>query len=96
MDGVLEMGGGVAVARRELERALLASPGVADFVVGQTDRGVDVSIVTHGSCDTERLRGELVELLARHGIAAPEVHVREVGEPDRLWSGKVRQFAPST
>jgi phenylacetate-CoA ligase len=94
MDGVFKWRGGVAVTRRECERILLASPGVADFFVGQTDRGVEVSIVTSGSYDSERLRTELVGLLARHGVAAPEVHVREVGAPDRLWSGKVRQFAP--
>jgi phenylacetate-CoA ligase len=94
MDGLFELRGGVAVPRREFERIFLASPGVADFFVGQTDRGVDVSVATDGSCDSERLRGELVDLLARHGVATPEVRVREVEAPDRLWSGKVRQFAP--
>jgi phenylacetate-coenzyme A ligase PaaK-like adenylate-forming protein len=94
MDGILELRGGVAVPRREVERILLASPGVADFFVGQSDRGVDVSLVTNGSCDSEQLRGELIDLLARDGVTAPEVHVGEVGAPDRLWSGKVRQFAP--
>ena len=94
MDGVFEWPDGVAVPRREFEKILLAWPGVADFFVGQTDRGVDVSVVISGSCDIERLRGELVDLLARHGVTAAEVHVGEVGAPDRLWSGKVRQFAP--
>ncbi len=94
MDGVFELRGGATVPRRELERILLASPGVADFFVGQTDRRVDVSLVTNGSCDGERLRRELVDLLARRGVTAPDVHVREVVAPDRLWSGKVRQFAP--
>ena len=94
MDGLFELRGGVAVPRREFERIFLASPGVADFFVAQTDRGIDVSVATDGSCDAERLRGELVDLLARHGVATPEVRVREVEAPDRLWSGKVRQFAP--
>jgi len=94
MDGVFEFPGGVAIPRRAFEGTLLASPGVADFFVGRMDRGVDVSIVTDGSCDKQRLRGELLDLLARHGVAAPEVEVREVDAPDRLWSGKVRQFAP--
>ena len=92
IDGVFEFWGGVGVSRREFERILLASPGVADFFVRQTDRGVDVSLVTNSSCDSERLRGELVDLLTRHGLTAPEVHVSEVAAPDRLWSGKVRQF----
>jgi len=94
MDGLFELGSGVAVPRREFETVLLAAPGVADFFVGRTDRGVDVSVATDGSCDSERLRGQLVDLLARHGAATPEVRVREVEAPDRLWSGKVRQFAP--
>ena len=94
MDGVFEFRDGVAVPRRAFEGTLLASPGVADFFVGQMDRGVDVSLVTDGSCDSQRVRGELLDLLARHGVTAPEVEVREVEAPDRLWSGKVRQFAP--
>ena len=84
----------MAVPRRELETILLAWPGVADFFVDQTEGGVDLSLVTNGSCDLERLREELVEVLARHGLAAPEVEVQEVEEPERLWSGKVRQFGP--
>jgi phenylacetate-coenzyme A ligase PaaK-like adenylate-forming protein len=94
MDGVFAFQDGVVVPRRAFEATLLASPGVADFFVGQMDRGVDVSLVTDGSCDTQRVRVELLVLLARHGVTAPEVEVREVEAPDRLWSGKVRQFAP--
>jgi phenylacetate-CoA ligase len=94
MDGVLEFPGGSAVPRREIEMILLASPGVADFFVGQTDGGVDVSLVTYGSPPSQQLSRQLVDLLERHGVTAPEVHVREVQAADRLWSGKVRQFAP--
>jgi phenylacetate-coenzyme A ligase PaaK-like adenylate-forming protein len=94
MDGEFEFQGGVAVPRRALEGTLLASPGVADFFVGRMDCGVDVSLVTDGSCDTQRVRDELLDLLATHGVTAPEVKVREVETPDRLWSGKVRQFPP--
>ena len=94
MDGVFEFRGGVTVPRREFESTLLAWPGVADFFVGQVDQGVDVALVVNGSCDSARLRGKLVDLLEGRGLAAPEVQVREVGAPDRLWSGKVRQFAP--
>ena len=94
MDGTLDLRGGVAVPRREFEKILLVSPGVADFLVSRTDGGVAVSVATDGSYDRERLRREVVDLLARYGVAGPEVHVREVGAPERLWSGKVRQFAP--
>jgi phenylacetate-coenzyme A ligase PaaK-like adenylate-forming protein len=94
MNGVLDYGGGVAIPQREIEMLLLRAPGVADFFLDQTARGAEVSVVPSGTCDTERLRGELVDLLARHGVTAPEVQVRLVEEPARLWSGKVRQFAP--
>lgn len=94
LNGAFDFEGGAAVPRRDLETTLLAWPGVADFFVGRTDRGVDVSVVTHGSCDGERLRSELIGVLARHGVIDPDVRVREVGLPERLWSGKVRQFAP--
>jgi phenylacetate-CoA ligase len=94
MDGVLEFRGGVKVHRRDFEETLLGWPGVADFFVGQTDRGVDVALVISGSCDLQRLRGQLSGLLTKHRVADPEVHLREVETPERLWSGKVRQFAP--
>jgi phenylacetate-coenzyme A ligase PaaK-like adenylate-forming protein len=94
MDGAFEFRGGVNVPRRDFEAILLAWPGVADFFVGQTDRGVDVAMVTSGSCDRQRLGGQLSALLTKHGVADPEVRVREVETPERLWSGKVRQFAP--
>jgi phenylacetate-CoA ligase len=94
MDGVFEYPGGAVVPRRELERLLLASPGVADFFVDHTGRGIEVSVVTGASFDRNRLSGELVELLRNHGVPSPEVNVREVGTPQRLWSGKVREFAP--
>ena len=93
MDGLFDLGRGVAVPRREFETILLAAPGVADFFVGRTNGGIDVLVATDGSCDRERLRGQLVDLLARHGAPTLEVGVREVGAPERLWSGKVRQFA---
>jgi phenylacetate-coenzyme A ligase PaaK-like adenylate-forming protein len=93
MDGGYELRGGTSVPCRELESLLLARPGVADFLVGRKGLGLEVSIATDGSCDSERLRRDLADLLARYGVSAPEVDVREVRAPDRLWSGKVRQFA---
>ena len=92
MDGVIEVGRGVTVPKREFERVLLAHPGVADYFVAPSGSCVDVSVVTDGSCDLGRLGREIAALLARHGATGPEVQVQEVATPDRLWSGKVRQF----
>ena len=79
MDGALEFPGGVTVRRRDLESTLLAWPGVADFFVGQIDEGVEVALVGNGSYDRPRLRRELVDVLQKRSLTAPEVQVREVG-----------------
>jgi phenylacetate-coenzyme A ligase PaaK-like adenylate-forming protein len=84
----------ISVPRRGVERALLAAPGLADFFVRQTPRGLDVSVVTNGSCDLERLRADIAEILRGNELAAPEVTVQEVDAVDRLFSGKTRQFEP--
>jgi hypothetical protein len=55
---------------------------------------VDVSVATNGSCDLERLRTDVADVLRRSGVASPEVNVREVDALDRLFSGKTRQFEP--
>jgi phenylacetate-coenzyme A ligase PaaK-like adenylate-forming protein len=94
IDGQFVYNGGVSVPRRGVERALLAARGLADFFVRQTPHGVDVSVLTNGSCDLERLQTDMADLLRRSGLASPEVKVREVGALERLWSGKTRQFEP--
>ena len=92
IDGTFDYDAEISVPRRSVERALLAAPGLADFFVRQTPRGVDVSVVTDGSCDLERLRTDVADVLRRGGLAAPEVDVREVDVLERLFSGKTRQF----
>jgi phenylacetate-CoA ligase len=94
IDGKFVYDGEVSVPRRGVERALLAAPGLADFFVRQTPHGVDVSVATNGSCDLERLRTDVADVLRRSGVASPEVNVREVDALDRLFSGKTRQFEP--
>ncbi|MEB4210067.1 hypothetical protein [Mycobacterium sp. 94-17] len=92
IDGAFEYEGGAVVPRAAFERAILAAPGVVNFFVGKTRQGVDVSVVTDGSCDLPRLHTELADVLRRHGGAEPDVVVREVDSVERLWSGKSRQF----
>jgi len=94
IDGTFGYDGEVAVPRRSLERALLAVPGLADFFVRQTPHGLDISVVTNGSCDLKRLRTDLADVLRLSGLASPDVTVREVDALDRLWTGKTRQFEP--
>ena len=80
------------VPRAALEQTVLATPGVANFFVGKTQGGVDVSVVTDGSCDLQRLRTELTDVLRRHGGPESDVVVHEVDSIDRLSRGKSKQF----
>jgi phenylacetate-CoA ligase len=94
INGAFEYASGARVPRAALEQAVLATPGVANFFVGKTAGGVDVSVVTDGSSDRQRLRTELVDVLRRHGKPEPDVVVREVDSIERLSRGKCRQFDP--
>jgi phenylacetate-CoA ligase len=92
IDGAFEYQSGAVVPRKALEQAVLGTPGVVDFFVGKTQGGVDVSVVTDGSSDRQRLQRDLTDVLRRHGAPESDVVVREVGSLDRLWSGKSKQF----
>ncbi len=96
MDGTFEYANGAVVPRREFERILLACPGVVEFYVEHTRRGADISLVADDVCDVPKLRGELVDLLVRQAVSDADIQIREVRSPERLWSGKVRQFASVT
>ena len=92
INGAFPYESGALVPRAAVEQTLLAAPGVANFFVGKTRRGVDVSVVTDGSCDLQHLRTKLIELLRRHGVSEPNVGVQEVGSIERLSRGKCKQF----
>jgi phenylacetate-CoA ligase len=92
IDGAFEYQNGAVVPRAALEQTVLATPGVVDFFVGKTQGGVDVSVVSDGSSDRQRLQRDLTDVLRRHGGPESDVVVREVGSLDRLWSGKSKQF----
>jgi phenylacetate-CoA ligase len=92
IDGKFQYDNGSAVPRAALEQTVLATAGVANFFVGKTQAGVEVSVVTDGSCDLQRLRTELTDVLRRHGGPDSDVVVQEVDSIDRLWSGKSKQF----
>jgi phenylacetate-coenzyme A ligase PaaK-like adenylate-forming protein len=92
INGVFEYEGGATVPRAAFEQTVVATPGVANFFIGQTPGGVDVSVVTDGSSDLQQLRKKLIDVLRRHGGPESDVAVREVGSIDRLSRGKCRQF----
>ena len=92
INGVFEYEGGATVPRAAFEQTVVATPGVANFFIGQTPGGVDVSVVTDGSSDLEHLREKLIGVLRRHGGPESDVAVHEVGSIERLSRGKCRQF----
>jgi phenylacetate-CoA ligase len=92
IDGAFEYDTGAVVPRAAFEQTVLATPGVANFFIDKTQGGVDVSLVTDGSCDLQLLQKELIDVLRRHGGPEADVVVQEVGSTDRLWSGKSKQF----
>ncbi len=92
INGAFSYESGARVPRAAFEQTILATPGVTDFFVGKTQRGVDVSVVTDGCCDLQHLRAKLIDVFRRHGGAESDVVVQEVGSIDRLWSGKSKQF----
>ncbi len=92
INGAFEYEGGARVPRAAVEQAVVAAPGIVNFSVDKTQGGLDVSVVTDGSSDLQRLQTELVDVLRRHGGPVSDVSVREVGSIERLSRGKCRQF----
>ena len=92
INGAFEYENGAVVPRAAFEQTVVGTPGVANFFVGQTQNGVDVSVVTDGSCDRQQLQTELIDVLRRHGGPESDVGVREVGSIERLSRGKSKQF----
>jgi phenylacetate-coenzyme A ligase PaaK-like adenylate-forming protein len=92
INGVFEYEGGAVVPRAAFEQTVVATPGVANFFIHKTQRGVDVSVVTDGSADLQRLRMELIDILRRPGGPESDVTVHEVDSIERLSRGKSKQF----
>jgi phenylacetate-CoA ligase len=89
---VFDYASGAVVPRADLEQTVVAAPGVVNFFIGKTPGGVDVSVVTDGSCDRQQLQTELIDVLRRHGGPESDVVVREVDAIKRLSRGKTQQF----
>ena len=92
IDGAFEYESGAVVPRAAIEQTVVTTPGVANFFVGKTKRGLDVSVVTDGSSDLQSLQTDLVDVLHRHGGPVSDVGVHEVGSIERLSRGKCKQF----
>jgi phenylacetate-CoA ligase len=79
-----------------LRSVLLTHPGVVDYVVTQTPRGVAVLALTERDVDLPRLRADLRTALRRTGLADPEVQVDAVNSlPRHPETGKLRRVIPA-
>jgi phenylacetate-coenzyme A ligase PaaK-like adenylate-forming protein len=79
-----------------LRSVLLAHPGVVDYLVTQTPRGVAVLALTERDLDLPRLRADLRAALLRTGLADPEVQAEAVSSlPRHPETGKLRRVIPA-
>jgi phenylacetate-coenzyme A ligase PaaK-like adenylate-forming protein len=79
-----------------LRSVLLAHPGVVDYLVTQTPRGVAVLALTERDVDLPRLRADLRAALLRTGLADPEVQAEAVSSlPRHPETGKLRRVVPA-
>jgi phenylacetate-coenzyme A ligase PaaK-like adenylate-forming protein len=72
---------------------LVKQPGVTDYQVRQTERGIEIAVLTSETVDLERLATGLRAALAAAGLDAPEVAARACSALERHpETGKVRRF----
>ena len=89
--GSFDWPGGVSVSTVLFESALIATPGVVNFQVTQTPRGVDVAIEMAGG-EAGDLAPRLERALTNAGLAEPVVRVDAVEAIARTAGGKIRRY----
>ena len=91
-DDVLRWGG-TEVHPLVVRGVLVKEPGVTDYQVRQTARGVELAVLTGAAVDLGAIAGELRAALEGAGLHDPEVVVRAVPALERHpETGKVRRF----
>lgn len=86
---------GVEVHPVVIATAMVKTPRVLEYQVRQTDRGVDVAVVTDGPVELVRLAEAIEDGLHRVGLVSPLAIVREIASiPRHPQTGKTRRFIP--
>jgi phenylacetate-coenzyme A ligase PaaK-like adenylate-forming protein len=76
-----------------IRSVLVKTPGVSDYQVRQTVRGIDVTAQAEAAFEIDPLRRKLISSLAAAGLRDPEVIVRTVPVLERHEdTGKLRRF----
>jgi phenylacetate-coenzyme A ligase PaaK-like adenylate-forming protein len=87
--------GAVVVQPIAIRSILVARPGIAEYQVRQTPRGVHVDVVAPGGIDHPALRRELTTALAATGFPDPEATSVSVAAIERnTETAKARRFVP--
>jgi phenylacetate-coenzyme A ligase PaaK-like adenylate-forming protein len=86
---------GVSVHPLSVRSVLGKTPGITEYQVRQTARGIDVDLITHTAVDVGDVRERLVRALEEAGLKAPLVSVRPVPALRRSpATGKLSRFVP--
>ena len=86
---------GVEVHPLVIATAMVKMPRVLEYQVRQTNRGVDVAVVTDGPIEMVRLAEAIEDGLRQAGLVNPLATVREVASiPRHPQTGKTRRFIP--
>lgn len=86
---------GVDVHPLVIATAMVKAPRVVEYQVRQTDRGIDMAVVTDGPMDVDSVAAAIADGLRQAGVMDPTVTVREVGSiPRHPHTGKARRFIP--
>jgi phenylacetate-CoA ligase len=87
--------GPVTIDPLVIRTAMVKTPGVFEYQVRQTDRGIDAAVVADGTLDHAELASSLKDSLRTAGLREPHVHVHQVAVIARHpQTGKTRRFIP--
>jgi phenylacetate-CoA ligase len=87
--------GPVTIDPLVIRTAMVTAPGVVEYQVRQTDRGIDAAVVADGALDHAALASSLAGRLDTAGLREPHVRVYEVAAIARHpQTGKTRRFIP--
>jgi phenylacetate-CoA ligase len=99
VEGTFVYDGGIEIHLHLFRSALGRRRQTLEYQVRQTPAGANIAVRTSAPLDTDALARELVDALAKLGLARPHVNVAEVQDIGRTGStGKLRRFialAPS-
>jgi phenylacetate-coenzyme A ligase PaaK-like adenylate-forming protein len=94
-DDAFRYPGGAVIHPLLFRTPLGQNPMIEQYQVRQTRRGADITIVTRGSVDRDRLARDIAGALAGAGLPEPQIGIEAVDEIQRhKETGKLKRFIP--